>query len=224
MATVPVATPARAGHNKQYSNDVAIFFWGGKTGAHVKAISGFKARASVRGSEFKGFLAANAEFDAARACHQKLAGFWNQESRVYLVGHGDWELCTLAGHSPDKIALFLRAAQMPRVKTVSVVACDLGRDAKWKPGTALAQHCETSFGGQLYKHIHIYCDKLAVRTLNTAVHPRTGQKYTRLNKAENWQNHQDETKIVFSAGGYQVISPWLDQLDDIIDEINDMIK
>jgi hypothetical protein len=169
-------------------------------------------------------VADNAGSEAGRACHKKLAGFWNQESRVYLVGHGDWELCTLAGHSPEKIALFLRAAQMPRVKTISVVACNLGRGVKWKPGSALTQHCETSFGGQLYKHIHIFCEKLAVRTLNTAVHPYTGQKYTRLEGAK-WQHKEEGTKIVFSAAGYQVISPSLDQqLDDIIDEMNDMIK
>lgn len=224
MATAAMAPPARAGKNKQYSNDVAIFFWGGDSEAHNNAAYGFTGRANRRGSDFRGVLTAKADYESARACHEKLAGFWNQESRLYLCGHGNWRLCTLARHSPEKIALFLRAAQMPKVKMVSVVSCNLGRGVTWRPGRPLTQHCETSFGAKLYAHIHILCEKLAVRTIEVAVGDTTGKKKTRLNEAHEWQHHQAETKIVFSAAGYQVLTRSLDQqLDDIIDDFNEML-
>jgi hypothetical protein len=48
-------------------------------------------------------------------------------SRVYLVGDGNWRLARLSGRSPENIADLLACSGMTAVKVVSIVADGLGR-------------------------------------------------------------------------------------------------
>lgn len=51
------------------------------------------------------------------------------ESRLYLVGSGDWRQRTLSGWLPEEVADLLGQQRMPAVKVISIVADSLGRSA-----------------------------------------------------------------------------------------------
>lgn len=192
-----------AGKTGKYSNDIAIFFMGGRMAAHEAAFHGLKARAGTRGSVFESYFALNAKFDEARNCHAKVAQIWNGRSRVYLIGHGDWRAKTLAGHSPTEVALFLRMAQMPRVKLISIVACSLGagpiEDADLRLRTASHDHriqnSARSFGAEFYKSARVFSERLAVRTQPTSFDPMTGRKHTMT------EEQMDRARAALDAGG-----------------------
>lgn len=191
-----------AGKTGKYSNDIALFFVSGKLTAHVGAFKGLNARARARGSIFESYFALSSSFDEARNCHAKLTQIWNARSRVYLVGHGNWRARTLAGHTPSELTLFLRQAQMPRVKLISIVACSLGagpmEDADLRIRTASHDHrienSARSFGAEFYKSARVFCERLAVRTLSTLVDRDTGQKLTVTAEAE------DRARTAIAAG------------------------
>ncbi|HLZ98774.1 MAG TPA: hypothetical protein VKP66_12625 [Steroidobacteraceae bacterium] len=73
----------------------------------------------------------------------------SRQSRLYLVGRGDWRARTLSGWTAAQTAALLGQAGTPAVRVISVVADELGRDLASTHATDLREPAD-SFAAQLH--------------------------------------------------------------------------
>jgi hypothetical protein len=73
----------------------------------------------------------------------------SRQSRLYLVGRGDWRARTLSEWTAAQTANLLGQAGMPPVRVISVVADELGRDLGSTHATDLREPAD-SFAAQLH--------------------------------------------------------------------------
>lgn len=73
----------------------------------------------------------------------------SSQSRLYLVGRGDWRARTLSGWTAAQTAALLGQAGTPAVRVISVVADELGRDLAGAHATDLREPAD-SFAAQLH--------------------------------------------------------------------------
>ncbi len=126
--------------------------------------------------------------------------------RLYLVAHGDWQSQKLGSWTADHVAALIKALGLPTIKTVSVVACELGRDLQSTDYVRIGQSAD-SFASKLHALLKSVCGietMLHARLLTTKVH-EGGSKWVRprvdlsesseLKGAE--QHHMKFSKITF---------------------------
>jgi hypothetical protein len=98
----------------------------------------------------------------ATATHP-LDGTTTARSRIYVLGHGDWQAGTLGSIGPDDLAWAFRDAGLLQAKVVSVVSCKLGTG---QPSVGLLKGTSNSFAARFHM-------ALRERGLNTVVYART---------------------------------------------------
>jgi hypothetical protein len=126
--------------------------------------------------------------------------------RVYVMGHGNWQMGTIGGYNADFVAETLRTAlDGTKVKVVSVLGCELGRDIVTGGSALVAVSCD-SFAAKLHRHLKGFCDVLYARVFDVNVRA-DGTKRTSLN--DNLIHHREASKVKFH---------WLgdDQLRDYV--------
>ena len=88
-----------------------------------------------------------------------------QNSRVYLVGSGNWRRRRLAAWSPEEVADLLGQVEMPAVKVISIVADGLGRSVS-ATGKPVRPECLDSFAAVFHRRLK------EVWRIRTVVHAR----------------------------------------------------
>lgn len=88
-------------------------------------------------------------------------------SRLYLVGNGDWRARTLGGWNPPQLAAWLAAGGLGGLRTVSIVADALGRDRGGTDAAPLTEAMD-SFAASLHRSL------LATAGITTVLHARVG--------------------------------------------------
>jgi hypothetical protein len=88
-----------------------------------------------------------------------------QNSRVYLVGSGNWRRRKLAAWSPEEVVDLLGQVEMPPVKVISIVADGLGRSVS-ATGKPARPECLDSFAAVFHRRLK------EVWRIRTVVHAR----------------------------------------------------
>lgn len=141
-----------------YDRNLILVFLDGSDAPDLNA----QARALQAKSESGGRPAAIASvrfdrdtssFEAAELTPlRKAIGELTTESRLYLLGKGDWRLRTLGMASAEQVADLLGAARLRDVKTLSIVSDALGRDVQPLESDVVPEISD-SFAAQLHRRL-----------------------------------------------------------------------
>jgi hypothetical protein len=145
-----------------------------------------------------------------------------RDSRVYLVGEGDWRQQKLSGWSPGEVADLLGQAGMPAVKVVSIVADSLGRSSDDSLRLAFPDSFASAFHRILKETWHIRTTVHA-RVVDVVVSSGTedsslpgyiakGRKLTAVKdytgSPSRQSYHQPQSKVAFSWNGDVQHTDW----------------
>jgi hypothetical protein len=153
----------------------------------------------------------------ALAAKFKLAaavGKLDKNSRLYLIGHGNWQAQTLGGASADTWANTLIKAGLKAVKIVSVTGCQTARDFDTASDLRVTQSAD-SFAARLHVklkelgcHTDLYGRAYKVRIRSGNDGAKRGAKYT------EGQFHRPNSKIFFTWEGDRQVRKWVDYTSD----------
>jgi hypothetical protein len=134
-------------------------------------------------------------------------------SRLYIVGHGDWQSQRIASWNAKEVAKLLVTAGMPKVRTISLVACQAGRNMD---GSDLVKGSANSFGSQFHKVLSkeykiktvVYARVHKVRTYKEGA-AEQGRKLTRSDTQEVGVHHQEQSKKKFYWSSGKQVEEWV---------------
>ncbi len=189
-----------AGKHDQYTNQVAILLEGGNQFPIEPTLVGLKANAEDRGWSHRTCRIGQSDSlaTAARKLRSAFTGFWNEGTRVYLIGHGSWKNHTVGTKwGPDTAAAMLRSAGMCSVAVVSLICCKLARDEDTPSDGIRVNESMSSFAAQFHRHLKNLGIETYVfgRTYNVGVDLGSGSKWT--TKEGRRERHRDRSKILF---------------------------
>ncbi len=153
----------------------------------------------------------------------KEAGGLSLDSRVYLLGHGDWQQQTLGGAKGEWVADAL--SKLPKVNRVSVFGCSLARDK-----TASIEHLVTQSANSFAQMLHLLLfgeSDVYARVFDVKV-TLDGSRQTYLEDAKSfdssladYRNRRAASKIRFYFASSVQKREWVIKENAVTDEYSD---
>lgn len=132
------------------------------------------------------------------------------QSRIYMIGHGNWQAQTLGGDTAQTWANTFIACGMPQVKLVSITGCQAGRDFGSTDQLRVTEDAN-SFASQFHQllgaagvRISVYARAYKVRIRSGGAEGTRGSKFT------EGAHHRPNSKILFTWQGGSQVRRWVD--------------
>lgn len=135
------------------------------------------------------------------------------DSRLYLVGSGDWRQRTLSGWLPEKVADLLGKHRMPAVKVISIVADSLARGTDDDRMDSFAALFHRRLKEAWHIRTVVRARVLKVTVISDAL--MRGRKVTSFEESSprealSHEHHRPHSKVTLGWDGETQLAEWAD--------------